>query len=61
MECEFGCIFDGDKLYGDCRMPESKECAMERKRITKDDTARLEWWLKQSGCTRAFLDKLRNK
>ena len=27
--CRYGCLFDGDKLYGDCRMPEDrKDCAM---------------------------------
>lgn len=26
--CLFGCIFDGGKLMGDCRMPESKDCRL---------------------------------
>ena len=29
-ECQFGCIFDGDRLMGDCRIPWSKECVMNR-------------------------------
>lgn len=25
-KCPWGCIFDGDRLEGDCRMPESDYC-----------------------------------
>lgn len=31
MKCPFGCIFDGDKLMGDCRIPWSKDCALNKK------------------------------
>lgn len=27
-ECKFGCIFDGDRLSGDCRIPWSSECRL---------------------------------
>lgn len=35
--CPWGCIFDGQLLVGDCRMPETKECkANWIKKMRKD-------------------------
>jgi len=33
--CVFGCIFDGDRLYGDCRIPWDKECEMNKREEKK--------------------------
>lgn len=37
-KCPWGCIFypDSDQLYGDCRMPESKDCFFNKEPGTKD-------------------------
>jgi len=28
IECRFGCIFIGNQLHGDCRIPESADCVL---------------------------------
>lgn len=35
-KCPFGCIFDGDTLMGDCRIPWSKDCALNYRDATCD-------------------------
>lgn len=36
--CKWGCLFSWDRLCGDCRMPGSKDCAIdERKQEYKKD------------------------
>jgi 50S ribosomal subunit-associated GTPase HflX len=37
MECKYGCIFYNNRLHGDCRMPESKECAMNQQVETANE------------------------
>ena len=35
--CPFGCIFDGEgKLYGDCRIPWSKDCYLNQQNDDKE-------------------------
>lgn len=30
-KCPFFCIFDGERLVGDCRIPWSKDCALNKR------------------------------
>ena len=34
--CPFGCIFDNGRLYGDCRIPESADCEMNRRNRARE-------------------------
>lgn len=35
--CPFDCIFFENKLHGDCRIPWSKECVMNKQKDKKEE------------------------
>lgn len=36
--CPFGCIFSCGKLFGDCRIPWSDDCALNARQKAKNDS-----------------------